>query len=107
VIEDCVERLELTENRRGRADFGLSDRVGCWDNCLVDLEPETEVDTGSVSTGKDGTVAFGKDGAVASGKDETVASGSVGGNGLFDTVADFLSDCNDDRDCSTGIMDVE
>lgn len=29
VIEDCAERLEVTENRRGRAGCRLSDGRGC------------------------------------------------------------------------------
>jgi hypothetical protein len=91
--EDCVERLELTDNWRSRVDWGTSNGGDRWGCCSMDEEPAAEMDAGLVSRDKDGTGSL----------------GSVGDKGLFDADADdgFLRDWIDGRDCSTGAEEVE
>lgn len=89
--EDCVERLELTDNWRIRADCGTPNGGDCWGRCSMDEEPATETDAGLVSRDKDGTGNL----------------GSVGAKGLFGADAGFLRDWVDGRDCRTGAVEVE
>lgn len=90
-IEDCVERLELTDSWRIRADCGTPNGGDRWGRCPMDEGPATEMDAELVSRDSEGTGNL----------------GSVGDKGLLDTDAGFLRDWVDDRDCSTGAVEVE
>lgn len=74
--EDCVDRRELTENRRGGADSGTCVGRDGWDDCSMEGETTAGVDVGLVSRDKDGTGNL----------------GSVGAKGLFGPEAGFLRD---------------